>query len=261
MTTAAEAGAISIDRREGVWGICIDRPGKKNALTIAMYSALEEAFLRADADASVRVILIKGAEGCFTSGNDLADFMNSPPEGESSPVFRFLATISQVEKPIVAAVQGPAVGIGVTMLLHCDLVYAGQSARFLLPFVNLGLCPEAASSFLLPRLSGHQRAAEVLLLGEPFSAEKAREMGIVNAVCPDDTVLEIAMTQAARLASQPPASVRLTKALMKKPWTSAVKEAMSEEGRLFIERLASPEASEGIKAFFERRKPDYSRFQ
>jgi enoyl-CoA hydratase/carnithine racemase len=239
----------------------IDRPEKKNALTLAMYSALTAAFDSAEQKSDVRVIFVHGAQGCFTSGNDLKDFLDSPPVGESSPVFRFLGAISQATKPIIAAVQGPAVGVGTTMLLHCDLVLAGQSARFQLPFVNLGLCPEAASSFLLPLLAGYQRAAELLLWGETFGSDKACEIGLVNEVLPDGELMERAWARARSLAARPPASVRCTKALLKKGWEKVVRETMSEEGKLFAQRLASPEAGEAIGAFFERRKPDFSKFK
>jgi enoyl-CoA hydratase/carnithine racemase len=168
--------------------------------------------------------------------------------------------ISRAQKPIVAAVSGLAVGIGTTMLLHCDLVYAGANTKFSVPFVNLGLCPEAGSSFLLPLLAGHRRASELLLLGESFTAEKAKEIGLVNAVCDDTEVLHLAMEQARKLAAQPPASVRLTKAMLKKANAEIVSQTISDEGRLLMKRLKSPEAAEAFKAFFERRKPDFSGF-
>jgi len=252
---------IKTECSDGILRITIDRPEKKNALTLAMYSALTAAFDLAEQEREVRVIFLHGTQGCFTSGNDLKDFLDSPPTGESSPVFRFLAAFSQATKPIVAAVQGPAVGIGTTMLLHCDLVLSGQGARFQLPFVNLGLCPEAASSFLLPMLAGYQRAAELLLWGEPFDADKAREIGLVNDILPDGEVVERAWARAQTLAAKPPASVRYTKALLKKAWEKVIRETISEEGRLFTQRLASPEAVEAISAFFERRKPDFSSFK
>jgi enoyl-CoA hydratase/carnithine racemase len=171
-----------------------------------------------------------------------------------------MTALSRAEKPVIAAVSGLAVGIGCTMLLHCDMVYAGSEAKFLLPFVNLGLCPEAASSFLLPLLAGHQRTAELLFLGEPFSADKAREIGLVNAVCEDAEVFKLAMEQARKLVERPAAAVRLTKALIKKAHLRAVHDTISEEAQFLISRLTSPEAEEAFAAFFERRKPDFSRF-
>lgn len=251
---------IVCDVRGGILHVVINRPEKRNALSPAMYDALAGALAHADTDPGVRVTLLQGAGACFTSGNDLHDFVHAPPAGEESPVFRFLQAISTAQKPIVAAVLGPAVGVGTTMLLHCDLVCAGEGARFELPFVNLGLCPEAAASLMLPQLAGYQRAAELLLLGEPFGAERAREIGLVNAVLDDGEVLPRAWAMAQRLAKQPPASVRLTKALLKRAGQRAVAETMAEEGRHFLQRLASPEAQEAFSAFFEKRHPDFSRF-
>jgi enoyl-CoA hydratase/carnithine racemase len=252
--------AIECDFREQILRITINRPEKMNALTPAMYDGLADAIAYADGDPDIRVILLQGAGGCFTSGNDLHDFMTSPPTGEESPVFRFLQAISGARKPIVAGVLGPAVGVGTTMLLHCDLVWAGAGARFELPFVNLGLSPEAAASLLLPQLAGHQRAAEMLLLGEPFGAERAREIGLVNAVLPDGEVLQQVWALARKLAQKPPASVRLTKALLKSVGHRAVAETIAEEGRHFLQRLSSPEAKEAFAAFFEKRKADFSGF-
>jgi enoyl-CoA hydratase/carnithine racemase len=260
MNFVSSSPEISCDFREHILHLAIDRPAKMNALSPAMYGALAEAIVHADGEPEIRVILIEGSGACFTSGNDLNDFVDSPPAGEESPVFRFLQAISTAEKPIVAAVSGPAVGIGTTMLLHCDLVCAGEGARFELPFVNLGLCPEAACSLLLPHLAGYQRAAELLLLGEPFGAERAREIGLVNAVFPDGELFEQALALARKLARRPPASVRLTKELLKKAGRRAVAETMAEEGRHFLQRLSSPEAREAFAAFFERRRPDFSRF-
>lgn len=238
----------------------INRPDKKNALNLAMYQALADSLNAADKDERVRVILISGTTDCFTSGNDLADFLAAPPTGSQSPVMQFLAAISKARKPIVAAVNGLAVGVGVTMLLHCDLVYAGTGATFQMPFVNLGLCPEAGSTLLLPRIMGHQRAAELLLLGEVFSAEKACTVGIVTELCPDSDVLEVARKKALQLAAQPAAAVRLTKDLLKRDYALQLQETIAEEGTQFITRLKSPEAGEALQAFMQRRKPDFSRF-
>lgn len=251
---------IQSDFKEGILTLRFHRPEKKNALNLAMYAALAAAFRRADDDDAVRVLLLAGSEGCFTSGNDLADFMSSPPTGEESPVMQFLYAISQARKPIVAAVGGTAVGVGATMLLHCDLVYAGAGALFQMPFVNLGLCPEAGSTLLLPRMMGYQRAAELLLLGEPFGAETAREVGIVNVVCPDGELMETARRKARQLAAQPAAAVRLAKNLLKRGDAAAVRETIAEEGVRFVERLRSPEAAEALQAFMQRRSPDFSRF-
>ena len=251
---------ILIDSQAGILRIQMNRPDKKNALTRAMYRTMADALIQADEDDSVRVVLITGTEDCFCAGNDLTDFRNASMPGQKHPPNPFIPALSRAKKPVVAAVTGVAIGIGTTMLLHCDLVYAGANARFHLPFVNLGLCPEFGSSVLLPLLMGHQRAAELLLLGEPFSAETAREVGIVNMVCPDEELLKTALEKARQLAAQPSASVRLTKALMKRGRDLAVTAAIEEEAGHFSKRLSSPEAREAFQAFAERRKPDFSRF-
>lgn len=251
---------IIVEKAERVLRIQFDRPAKKNALTAGMYRAFTEALQRAKSDADVRVILVHGAPDAFTAGNDLQDFLAHPPQGPESPVFAFLDAITHVEKPLIAAVNGVAVGIGTTMLLHCDLVYAGQDAKFALPFVNLGLCPEAASSFLLPALAGYQRAAELLLLGEPFDAVKAHAVGIVTEVVPNDLVFEAAEQAARKIAAKPPASVRATKQLLKAQTKAMMEAALAEELRNFPERLVSAEAKEAFAAFLEKRKPDFTRF-
>jgi enoyl-CoA hydratase/carnithine racemase len=235
------------------------RPEKKNALTAGMYAAMADALAAAEADGAVRAVLIHGAPGCFCAGNDLGDFLSRPAGGEQ-PVVRFLEGISRARKPVVAAVAGPAVGIGTTMLLHCDLVYAAPGARFQLPFTTLGLVPEAASTLLLPMIAGYQRAAELLLLGEPFGVEKASAAGFVTEVVAEAALLERARTAARALAALPPESVRLTKQLMKGPLAEGVAAQMAEELRLFSLRVTSPETREALAAFFERRKPDFSRF-
>ncbi|MBE0501658.1 MAG: enoyl-CoA hydratase [Desulfuromonadales bacterium] len=258
MTLNDEKGLIKVATSGAMLQIEIDRPKKLNAINRQMYSDMAAALLHAEQNDTIRVVLVHGSAECFTSGNDLHDFIKDPPTGEASPVFQFLTAISQARKPLVAAVSGLAIGIGTTMLLHCDLVYAGESAQFQLPFVNLGLCPEAASSLLLPQLAGYQRAAELLLLGKPFDAAKANEIGFVNKVFPDNVLLQNARAQAQLLAKQPPAAVRLTKQLMKKNSAAAVSRVISEEGEHFIEQLASSEALEALSAFFEGRKADFS---
>lgn len=250
---------ILIDSQQGILRIQINRPEKRNALTFAMYQRMADALIQADQDASVRVVFLMGTENCFCSGNDLFDFRNISL-GKEHLRNPFVPAISETKKPIVAAVSGVAIGIGTTMLLHCDLVYAGAKAFFQLPFVNLGLCPELGSTVLLPLLMGYQRAAELLLLGEPFSAETAREVGIVNMVCPEEELMTSALGNARKLAAQPSASVLLTKALMKRSREEVVKTAIEEEASHFSKRLLSPEAKEAFQAFAERRKPDFSRF-
>jgi enoyl-CoA hydratase/carnithine racemase len=251
---------IKTETKDRVLRIEIARPEKKNALTLDMYAAMADALAAADGDAGVRVALIHGAPDCFTAGNDLKDFLNRPPHAESSPTTRFLRGLATFGKPLIAAVNGAAVGIGTTMLLHCDLVYAAPGARFQMPFVPLGLVPEAGSSFLLPYIAGYQRAAELLLLGQPFDADKAHAAGFVTAIVPEADLFERARAGALAVAALPPAAVRATKALMRGRFGPRVAEAMNEEGKVFSERLASPEAREAMTAFFEKRRPDFSRF-
>lgn len=248
---------ILTSQADGILTITFNRPDKKNALTSAMYAVLADALEAAETDSAVRVILFAGNGGAFTAGNDLQDFLNNPPQGDGSPVFRFLRAISTASKPMVAAVSGVAVGVGSTMLLHCDLVYAGESAKFSFPFVNLALVPEAASSLLLPNLIGHQRAAELLLLGEPFTPATAKEYGIVNAVFADDKLLAEATAVAKKLAAKPPSAMKLSKQLMRAP-KGDVAGQMAAEGVHFRAQLQSAEAREAMTAFFEKRPPKFS---
>jgi len=237
-----------------------DRIDKKNAITVEMYAMLGSALAAAEADAQVRTVLLRGTAECFTAGNDVGDFLNAPRSPGSSPARALFDVLPHMKKPVVAAVGGPAVGIGTTMLLHCDLVYAAPNARFQLPFVPLGIVPEFGSTFLLPMLAGYQRAAELLLLGQPFTAQKAHEAGIVTAVVPQEDLLSEAEKAAAALAALPPESIRLTKRLMKARYAQPLAAAIDEETRIFTERLSSPEAKEAMSAFLEKRKPDFSRF-
>lgn len=242
----------------GVLSLTINRVDKKNSITAAMYATMADALAAAENDSAVKAVVIQGHETIFSAGNDIGDFLNKPPSTQDSPVFRFLRGISSFPKPIVAAVCGPAVGIGTTMLLHCDLIYAGDNAAFSMPFVNLGLCPEAASSFLVPQLMGYPRAAEALLLGEPFSAETALELGLINRIVPPAEVSALAQQQARKLAAKPLSSVIETKRLMKKGNASTVAERMAEEGASFGRMLGEPAAREAFTAFMEKRKPDFS---
>lgn len=252
---------VDISRDGAIQIIRLQRPERKNALTHAMYTAINQALEAGEQDKDVRVHLITGTEDCFTAGNDMGDFLQNPPVGDDSPVMRFLASLLTLEKPLVAAVNGAAVGVGTTLLLHCDLVYLGRSARLQMPFVNLGLCPEAGSSLLLPLLMGHQRAAELLMLGETIDAGRALDFGIANAVFDDHHYQDKALHEARRLAAQPPASVRLTKAFLKGPVRDQVRAQMDAEGKEFIARLSAPEAREAMQAFVEKRKPDFSQFE
>lgn len=237
-----------------------NRADKKNALTGAMYSALAEAFTAANSNPEVRVVLILGQADCFTAGNDLADFLAVPPKGPDSPVMRFMHSLANLEKPVVAGASGIAVGVGVTLLLHCDLVYCGEQTKLNMPFVSLGICPEFASSYLLPRLLGHTRAAELLLLGEGFSAKKALEYGLVNALLPNTEVEATALAKARQIAAMPPRSSRIAKMLLKKWSRARVDEAIDFEAEHFMAMLHDPEAREALTAFTQKRKPDFSAF-
>jgi len=248
----------------GVATIEIARPEKKNALTVAMYEAMTDAIHGAKADPAVRALLITGQPGIFTSGNDIEDFMKRAPgqgsDAMDSPVFLFMRALLDCDKPVVAAVTGAAVGIGTTMLLHCDFVYVSDEARLAMPFVALGLVPEFGSSLVVPQLMGHRRAAEKLLLGDPFTPEQAVECGIANAVLPAGEVVNHARRVAERFNALPPGAVRESKQLMRAPQHKMLLEAIATEGELFAKRLRSPEAMEAFQAFFQKRKPDFSKF-
>lgn len=237
------------------------RPERRNALTHAMYDGLRLALERAAADPAVRCVIITGQEDCFTAGNDLSEFSQGlPGTFAETPVGRFLIALVEFPKPLIAAVNGSAVGIGTTMLLHCDLVFAGGNARFQLPFVNLGLVPEGASSLLLPLWLGRARASELLLLGEPFDAAKALELGLINQMVAPERTLPTARAAAAKLCLQPPAAIRASKDLLRASMNSVL-EALNREGEVFARRLRSPETEEAFNAFRDKRKPDFSSFE
>jgi len=241
----------------------IDRPQKKNAITGEMYLALAQAVRDANADPAVRSVLITGQPGVFTAGNDLEDFMRSSEgkaEGGELPSVTFMRALVACEKPVIAAVTGLAVGIGTTMLLHCDLVYVSQDARLSMPFVGLGLVPEFASSLMLPALVGHAKAAEMLMLGEPFGAEQAVALGLANAMLPPGDVIDHARRVAERFNTLAPSAVRETKKLLKQPRMDAVLQAIAAEVAVFSDRLGGPEGREALSAFFQKRKPDFSQF-
>ena len=249
---------ILTDLSDRVLTIRINRPAKKNALTLAMYEGMTAALHSASADDEVRAVLITGGPDCFTAGNDLMDFLNNPPTSADSPVVQFLPTLRDFPKPLLAAVCGPAIGIGTTLLLHCDLAYAGTNARFHLPFVDLGLVPEAGSSLLLPQLLGQRRAAELLMLAEPFGAEQALAYGFVNAVCAPEEVEALARSKALILAAKAPSALRQTKRLMKAAQADLIARTMDAELAVFGAQLQGAEAAEALQAFFEKRKPDFS---
>lgn len=248
-------------KENGILTIEFNRLDKKNAITAAMYQLMADALRDAESDTAVRAIVIAGKPEIFTAGNDLEDFLkNTPDMTGDRPVAQFMRALSGATKPVVAAVAGAAIGIGTTLLMHCDLVYAADNAKFSMPFTQLGLCPEFSSSLLFPQLVGYQRAAEKLMLGESFSAQEAYEMGLVSRVVPVADLNAFAHAQAAKLVALPASSLRTTKRLMKGAQTDAVNARMQEEVKYFSEMLGSKEAKEAFTAFFEKRKPDFTKF-
>ena len=245
---------IVLARDGNVLEIVFNRAAKKNALTAAMYLDAARALRDADIDDDVRVVLFRGEGDSFCAGNDLEDFASNPPVEEDAPVFQFLAAASRGLKPYVAAVHGSAVGIGTTLLLHCELVYAADDARFALPFTRLGIVPEFASSYLLPYVAGYHRAAELLLLGEPFDARKADAAGFLTRVLPAGAVLDAAREAARMLASLPPKSIQRTKALLRRPHAAAVQAQMKAEIDDFRPMLFEPPARAALERFLARRK-------
>lgn len=256
---------ILTSKTNGILTIEFNRPDRKNAITAAMYQAMADALKDAESDAAIRAILIIGKPEIFTAGNDLDDFMKSAKLAPNEPienrsVFQFMRALTQASKPVVAAVSGPAVGIGTTLLMHCDLVYAADNAKFSMPFTQLALCPEFASSILLQQIAGYHRAAEKLMLGEAFSAQEAQEIGLINKILPLEELIPFATAQATKLVALPAASIRATKRLMKGNQAAAVAAAMAAENQQFGEMLNAPEAEEAFTAFFEKRKPDFTKF-
>lgn len=246
--------AILLQREGGLLTLQLNRPDKKNALTRAMYTQLAEALEQADADSGIRAVLIQGSNECFTAGNDIADFLEQPPSDLDSPPFHFMKSLLNCRKPVIAAVAGAAVGIGTTLLLHCDLVYISRDARLRMPFVNLGLCPEFGSSLILPRLLGHAKAAELLLLGEGFTGEQAAAWGIATeALGSGEAALAKAREVAQRFESLAPGAVQVSKQLMKSVDREQLRQVIEEEGALFVQRLKSPEAIAALSGFVTRR--------
>ena len=255
---------ILVHTEAGVRTLTFNRVDKKNSITQAMYRQLADTLKASATDDSVRVLVLQGDATVFSAGNDIGDFLASQQgEGEGlpqdGPTLQFIYALANFPKPLLAAVAGPAVGIGCTMLLHCDLVYAGDNAAFSVPFVNLGLCPEAGSSLLLTRLLGHQRAAEALMLGEPFMAEAALDVGLVNRVVPPTEVNNVAQAQAKKLAAKPLAALVETKRLMKAAEQAPLQARIAEEAQCFSALMRGPAATEAFTAFMEKRKPDFSR--
>ena len=248
---------VLVTRRGHVCEVRLNRPEKRNALTSNMYEALIAAFSDSEADDEIRVLLLSGEGACFTGGNDLKDFLSAPAVIDSDHVIsRFLRALSGFSKILIAAAHGPTVGIGTTLLLHCDLVVAAaRSTRLITPFVQLGLVPEAASTLLLPRLIGHQRAAEMFFLGEPLDAKTAREWGLVNRVVDDEALMAEARTLADAAALKPPGAVRAAKRLMRSGASAQIAALIEEELRVFAERLQSAEFAAAAQAFFGKSHP------
>ncbi len=244
---------VTTERRGTVLRIAFDRANKKNALTMAMYELLTAALAQAGADDHVRSVLFAGSSGVFTAGNDIGDFMQHPPTSEDTPVVRFLNALMSFDKPIVAAVDGPAIGIGTTMLLHCDVVLASERARFHMPFTKLGLVPEAAASVLVPALVGRQRAASWLMLARPFDVEEAYTSGLVTRIVPSGELEAAAEAVGSEIAALPREAVRLTRQLLKEGTAALVDAAKKRELQLFMERLTSPETMEAFAAFMMKR--------
>lgn len=255
---------IQTQTEQGVLTIQFNRPEKKNAITQSMYQTMADALHAAETDSAVRAILITGQPEIFTAGNDLEDFMKNASSFATStavpPVYQFMQALNESSKPVIAAVSGAAVGIGTTLLMHCDLIYLADNAKLSMPFTQLGLCPEFASSMVFQQIVGYQRAAEKLMLGEAFSAQEAMEMGFVNKVLPLAELLPYAQQVAAKLVALPAASIRVTKRLMKANQPAAIQAKMVEENQHFAAMLAAPEAREAFMAFFQKRKPDFSQF-
>jgi len=246
---------IVVERSGNILSVQLNRPAKKNAMTSSMYITMAELLDGAAKDDQIRVVLWHGAGDSFSAGNDLEDFMKNPPGPGESPQARLMHALINFEKPLVAAVQGVAIGGGTTMLAHCDFVYAGESAKFQLPFVNLALVPEFGSSYLFPLRFGHVRAAELILLGQPFGASRAAELGLVTQVVPDQQLLAITTETARRLAEKPAAAVQACKRLLKQAFREQLEQAVKFENEEFAVRVRSDEAKEVFTAFFAKRQP------
>jgi enoyl-CoA hydratase/carnithine racemase len=249
---------VRVERNGAVQSITLARPDRRNAITVAMYAALADAIEQVKGDRSTRVVTIRGEGQDFAAGNDLADFLQAAPREGEIPVWRFLRALAECETPIIAAVHGNCVGIGTTMLLHCDLVIAADDSRFSMPFVDLGLVPEAASSMLFPRFAGRRRAARYLLLAETFGAEEALAIGLASHVVPVSGLDDALGDAVVRLLAKPPEALRLTQRLLRGSAREEILERMQLESGHFAERLTSPEVKEAITAFFEKRKPNFA---
>ncbi|MGY4427744.1 enoyl-CoA hydratase/carnithine racemase [Bradyrhizobium sp. F1.13.1] len=237
----------------------LNRPTKRNAMTSAMYVALAGIFDEAANDENTRVVLWHGAGESFCAGNDIEDFIRNPPGPGDSPQAGLMEALVNFDKPIVVALHGSAIGGGTTMLTHCDFIYAGESAKLQLPFINLAVVPEFGSSCSVPARIGHVRAAELILLGSPFDAKRAAELGLVTQVVPDNDVLARATETAGNLAAKPAGALQASKRLMKRPFREQIKAAMKAENEEFSAQVRSEDAKEALTAFMEKRKPDFTR--
>jgi len=256
--------SVLIENNNGILTLTINRPNKKNALTDEMYEQLYQGFINASADDTVRVVLLKGSHTDFTGGNDLKDFVKWKDYAdnlENLPVIQLMHQIIMLEKPLVAAVKGVAVGFGTTLLFHCDVVLAGQSAKFSLPFSRLGVVPEFGCSYLFPKTAGKTRASHLMMLGDTFNAQTAYNLGIVSQLCADETIYEEALTRCQQLANLPARSLRQIKQMVLPPeQREKLLNIIAEETRIFAESLQSAEHAEAINAFFEKRKPNFTQF-
>jgi enoyl-CoA hydratase/carnithine racemase len=250
---------LLIERTGSILRVQFNRPAKKNAMTVAMYSGLAALLDDADKDDNINVVLLYGAGDCFTAGNDLEDFMKNPPSPGDSPQGQLISALIDFGKPLVAAVHGVAIGGGTTILTHFDFVYAAENTKFQLPFINLAVVPEFGSSYLLPRQLGYLQAAELLMLGEPFNAARANELGLVTAVVPGPEVIARATETAQKLARKPSGALRACKDLLKRPAREQLKRSVARETEEFAARVRSADAKEAISAFLEKRAPDFAR--
>ena len=250
---------IITERSNGILRVELNRPERKNAMTGAMYTRLADIFNEAAEDGETRVVLWHSAGDTFSAGNDVGDFLKNPPKPGEIPQASLMDAFVGFEKPIVVAVQGAAIGGGTTMLTHCDFVYAGESARFQLPFINLALVPEFGSSYSLPARIGHLRATELFLLGEPFTAARAAELGLVTRVVPDRDLLATATATAQKLVAKPNGALRASKRLIKQASIDQLKAAIRSELQEFTKSVVSPEAKEALSAFLEKRPPNFTK--
>ena len=255
----AKVSEILTERFEGILQIQFNRPEKKNAMTMSMYSTVAELLDAAAKDDETRVVLLQGAGDAFCAGNDLGDFLHNPPKSDDSPQARFIHALVEFDKPLVAAVHGVAIGGGSTMLTHCDFVYAAEHTRFQMPFVNLALVPELGTTYWLPAQIGYLAAAELVLLALPFDARRAAELGFVTRVVAEADLMATAMDTAHRLTQQPAGAVRASKRLMKRALGAQMATAAELENQEYASRLQSAEAKETITAFFEKRRPDFAK--